>query len=196
MGPLILGSFGFTQHVLFNERSAGLWFAALPHAPNSHALLAPHDLRGDLDFAGVLERRTPSVSLSTTQSSLKHRYIFEHTHTRTLQVALCSDEGRSEPSAIAGHYNDLAGGACTPGRVSLRTLSRERAALATELGSWAQASLRIKADGFSFQARVFCSHLCVERLFSRTQRGFLQVLPEEEPPRQRRRAVQFSCFYQ
>ena len=55
LGPLLLGTFGFTAHTLVNRQQQGVWFAALPHAPNHFSPAAPRRLAdGELrGFSGV-----------------------------------------------------------------------------------------------------------------------------------------------
>ena len=55
LGPLLLGTFGYTDHALVNRQQQGVWFAALPNAPNHFSPAAPRRLAdGELrGFAGV-----------------------------------------------------------------------------------------------------------------------------------------------
>ena len=58
LGPLVLGTYGFTKNVLVNKEQKGCWYAALPHAPNHfsrEAPFAPARLRhgGVATFAGA-----------------------------------------------------------------------------------------------------------------------------------------------
>lgn len=68
IGPLLVGTYGYTDHVLIDGRAVGCWFASAPHAPN-HWVAGTDD--DDLVWAGAAVRpgRLPATFRGRTDTS-------------------------------------------------------------------------------------------------------------------------------
>ena len=159
LGPLVLGTYGFTKNVLVNKEQKGCWYAALPHAPNHfsrEAPFAPARLRhgGVATFAGAAIT-TADGALSDIEGKYLHL-------AKCLPAAASLRQLGSEPESRVKEFGHWAAATLVLRGVGSRALSVRGDRTMFDQACAATLNVRVTRDGAATWSHAKLKGKCLD----------------------------------